>query len=293
MANGNGTFFTDCRFLSEDHLPQLYEAFSQAFSDYVIPFALTKEQFRNHISLNGVDLQRTVGCFDGERIIGFWLNGFGDWNGKPTVYDAGTGVVPERRRQGLSKTMFDVLLRTFAVNGIEQFLLEVVTTNAAAVELYRNLDFRPVRELALLQCDGDLKTDAPIPADIEICEISEPDWGHLCSFADGQPSWQNSVPAIRRSLVMKRILGAFFDESCVGYVAFSSRFGRLAQIAFDENYRNRGVGTALLRQMQENTAEGFSMQAINIDRSLDYAFRFFLNRGFYERLRQHEMIRAM
>lgn len=283
----------DCRFLSEDHFSQLYEAFIEAFSDYVIPFALTQEQFRNHIILNAVDLERTIGCFDGDRIVGFSLNGFGHWDGQLTAYDAGTGVVPHRRRRGLGDAMFDILLRRFASDGIEQFLLEVVTTNTAAVDLYRKLDFRPARDLALLQCDGQLNTAAPRPAGIEIRELSEPDWGHLSSFWDGKPSWQNSIEAIGRSRRMKRVRGAFLGQTCVGYVVFSSSFGRLAQIAVHKDHRDRGIGSALLREMQAHKADGFSMQVINVDTSLEAANRFFLNRGFYKRLTQHEMVRAI
>lgn len=293
MANGNETALRDCRFLNEDYFPQLYEAFIEAFSDYVIPFALTEEQFRNHIVLNAVDLHRTVGFLEKGRLVGFSLNGFGKWNGKPTAYDAGTGVVPSRRRQGLSNAMFHMMLPVFLEQGVEQFLLEVVTTNVGAVNLYEKLNFYPVRELALLQCDDKLSPARGQPPGVEIKEILEPDWKQLTTFWDGKPSWQNSVEAVIRSRQMKRILGAYSNEKCVGYMVFSSKFGRVAQIAVDRNYRNRGVGTALVHAMQSGMADGFSMQVINIDKSLAATVNFFLNLGFYERLSQHEMIRLM
>src|SRR6266513_179610 len=110
MDNGIETALRKCRFLNEDHFAQLYETFIEAFSDYVIPFALTETQFRNHINLNAVDLERSVGYVEGEKLIAFSLNGFGPWESKSTVYDAGTGVVPDFRRQGISETMFDMML---------------------------------------------------------------------------------------------------------------------------------------------------------------------------------------
>src|SRR5580765_279274 len=165
MDDGNKTCLMDYRFLGEDYFTKLYEAFIDAFSDYVLPFALTEAQFRNHIVLNAVDLKRTVGCIDGDKLSGFSLNGFGEWEGRSTVYDAGTGVVPSRRRQGISKAMFDLMLPVFERQGIEQFLLEVVTTNTAAIALYENLGFRKIRELALLQCDGPVSVAADLPRD--------------------------------------------------------------------------------------------------------------------------------
>jgi ribosomal protein S18 acetylase RimI-like enzyme len=290
MNNGNETGLKVCRFLDDSYFQSLYDAFIEAFSDYVVPFALTEIQFKNHIILNGVDLQRTVGCLIGEQLIGFSLNGFGDWHGRSTVYDAGTGVVPAHRRKGLSRAMFELMLPRFKTDGIKQCLLEVVTSNTAAVGLYEKLGFATGRILALLQCDDKIVSPVEIPQGIEIRVITKPDWDLFTKFWDGHPSWQNSVEAIARSRKIKRIVGAWNGARCVGYIVFSSTFGRVAQIAVDREFRNRGVGTALARTMQAETADGFSMQVINIDKSLENAVSFFRKLGFYERLSQYEMV---
>ena len=293
MDNGNETASRQCRFLNAEYFPQLYSTFIEAFSDYVFPFALTEVQFRNHIILNAVDLDSTVGCFENGRLIGFSLNGFGEWVGKPTVYDAGTGVIPAMRRQGVSEAMFAMMLPLFKEKGIEQCLLEVISGNSRAIRLYEKLGFHTVRELALLQCDGSVGLATGFPPDAEIREIVDPDWQILAGFWDGKPSWQNTTLAIRRSAVTKRILGAFIQDKCVGYIVFSSRFGRISQIGVDKNYRNQGIGTMLVKKMQDETADGYSLQIINIDTSLKTAMSFFINRGFYERLTQFEMIKPM
>ena len=290
MDNGNETNSRHCRFLNADYFPQLYETFTEAFSDYVYPFALTETQFRNHIALNAVDLDRTIGCIDNGRLVGFSLNGFGTWDGKETVYDAGTGVVPRYRRQGISDAMFEMMIPVFQERGIKQCLLEVIKGNDGAIDLYKKLGFDTTRELGLLQCDGDIKSAYEPPPDVEICEITEPDWAQLSTFWDGHPSWQNSNDAISRSFAMKKMAGAFIDGRCVGYVVYSSRFGRVAQMAVSFNYRNRGIGTMLLQKVQSDTEPGYSLQVINIDKGLSAAVSFFAERGFYERLSQYEML---
>ena len=73
MDEGNKTALRRCRFLNDEYFSKLYKTFLEAFSDYVMPFALTEAQFRNHITLNGVDLDRTVGCEEGDRLIAFSL----------------------------------------------------------------------------------------------------------------------------------------------------------------------------------------------------------------------------
>lgn len=279
--------------MDEGYLQELYNAFIEAFSDYVIPFALTETQFRNHINLNAVDLDRTIGCFGDDRLIGFSLNGFGEWNGKRTVYDAGTGVLPNFRRQGVSKAMFEVMMPTFKGDGIEQWLLEVITSNNAAISLYEKLGFKIVRELAVLQCDGKINGPREMPRNIEIRQIETPDWTLLRLFWDGETSWQNSTAAIERNRTNRNMLGAFTDGKCVGYVVFSPKFGRVAQLAVDKDHRNRGIGSALMLAMQSSMADGFSPQIINIDKSLTTAMDFFKNRGFYENVSQYEMIMQM
>jgi ribosomal protein S18 acetylase RimI-like enzyme len=293
METGNETASRECRFLSEMHFDALYATFTEAFSDYVFPFALTEKQFRNHINLNGVDLERTAGCFEGGKLVGFSLNGFGKWQGHETVYDAGTGVIPAARRKGVSEAMFDMMLPRLQADGVTQCLLEVVTTNTGAIRLYEKLGFKPVRELALLQCDGAVKPTASRPNDVVIEQIDEPDWEKISSYRDGRPSWQNSDDALRRCINIKRVLGAFVDGNCVGYLIFSVNFGRMAQMAVDPKYRNRGIGTLLLQRMQEMTLSGYSIQIINLDNSLDEAMRFFRDRGFYERLVQYEMVLSL
>lgn len=293
MDNGNKTISRHCVFLDGNCFTQLYETFIEAFSDYVFPFALTETQFRNHINLNAVDLERTVGCVDEGRLVGFSLNGFGEWEGKTTVYDAGTGVIPAYRRQGVSDAMFEMMLPVFSAKGIEQFLLEVVATNHGAIQLYEKLGFKAVRELALLQCDGKVKTGRYLRPDVEVRDIGEPDWDLLMTFWDGKPSWQNSVAALKRSITLKRILGAFADGICVGYIVFSAKFGRVAQIGVDKRYRHQGIGTMLVQKMQAATDDGYSLQVINLDKSLESVMKFFSHRGFYERLSQHEMIKLL
>jgi len=196
------------------------------------------------------------------------------WNGRSTVYDAGTGVIPEYRRQGLSNRMFELMMPEFSSRGCQQYLLEVVTTNDKAIALYKGLDFLTTRTLSLLHCEGDMVAREGAGDDFELREIETPDWGSLCTFWDGEPSWQNSTNAVDRSRHNKRFIGAFKGEKCVGYIVYSSPFGRIAQLAVDRDHRRRGIGTRLVKMMIAETAAGQRPQVINIDRSIDSAMTF-------------------
>lgn len=293
MYDRNETSAFECRFLSEDHFSSLHQKFVEAFSDYSRPFEFNERQFRNHIVLNAVDLTRSVGCYRGDELIGFSLNGFGRWEGKSTVYDAGTAVIPSHRRLGASETMFEMMVPVFRDSGAEQFLLEVITTNEPAVNLYKKLGFEVLRELLLLEAPGQLKIGREPNMDITVRGITAADLPLFAHFWDGAPSWQNSNEAIQRSEQIKKILGAFIGERCVGYIVFSSGLGRVAQFVVDKNHRNRGIGNRLLMAMQDDLAEGCKMQVLNIDSAVADTVKFLMSRGFERVLSQFEMIKPL
>ena len=282
-----------CRFLDESYFAELHHAFLQAFSDYVMPFELNEAQFRNHVVLNAVDLASSVGVFDGGKLIGFTLNGLGRWKGLATIYDAGTGVFPDYRRRGLSNNMFAMMLPRFRSLGYRQCLLEVITINEKAINLYKKLGFQTTRVLSLLHLTDTVRKAAGNVEGIETREIEHADWEHLKTFWDGEPSWQNSPEAIDRSRDRKRFIGAFNGDQCVGYLIYAVNVGRIAQMAVDPQYRRRGIGTVLLRSMIADINEDATPQVINIDRSIASGMAFFEKHGFTERLSQFEMMLEM
>ena len=226
-------------------------------------------------------------------MVGFTLNGFGVWNGMPTVYDAGTGVVPAMRRRGVSKAMFDFMLPEFKAAGAKQLLLEVIVGNEPAVELYKKLGFEINRDLLLLEAPPDIKITSRLNPDIDVRLIPAADLGDLTGLWEGSPSWQNSNAAVRRSEPNKTILGAFLAGKCLGYIVFSTGLGRIAQLFVDRAYRKQGVATRLLAAMSSEMKPDAPMQVLNIDKSLTTPVQFFKDLGFREVLAQHEMIKTL
>ena len=290
MHPRNETPTFECRFLDESYFEILLEKFGEAFSDYARPFELDLVRFRNHINLNAVDLSRSVGCFEEGKMVGFSLNGFGKWNGKETVYDAGTGVIPDRRRLGASEGMFNFMVPVFKAAGIEQYLLEVITHNHPAVNLYQKLGFTIQRELLFMEASAELDPTIRPNPDIEVHRLAPADLRHLSSMWGAHPSWQNSNEAIERSNHLKSIIGAYIDNECAGYIVFSRGLGRIAQFVVDSRFRNKGVGSRLLTEMKAEMTPGAKMQVINLDKVLAETVQFFQNRGFQPILSQYEMV---
>lgn len=288
MTNGNKTLNIQYKFLSGIELPTLFATNQAAFSDYLVPMNLTKEQFRNHLVQNAVDLSMSVGAFEGERLVGYTLNGFGKWNEVQTAYDAGTGVIPEFRKRGIGTAMFEFMLPTLKLMGTKQILLEVLSNNDKAISLYGRLGFVKTRDLSFYEQSEILK-----PKKDErflVKQVEKPDWDSLEEFWDVKTSWQFSTESFKRSMAKKKVLGAFVDDECIGYSAVFTESGSIPQLAVKREYRRNGIAARLVAEMQKQIAPDKKLRFSNVDESLEDLSAFTDSLGFKKTLSQFEMI---
>ncbi len=278
------------RLLSSKDFDLLYECFLDAFSDYEVSMQMSREQFAQRFVRDGVRLELSAGAFDEDKLVGFYMNAIGHWNGELTAYDAGTGVRPSHRGRGIAKELFAFVLPHLQAAGITQYLLEVLSSNAPAVALYRRLGFSDSRELAVLRT-GTVIGSKPDLRRVSIRTVLEPDWELFESFWDGSPSWQNSIDAVHRITDETLMTGAYVDEECVGYGVVFRPSSNLMQLAVSRKHRRRGIGSLLLSALQREASEPLKVN--NVDENLKGTLAFFEASGFHVALKQFEMIRSI
>lgn len=91
--------------LDNTNIETLHQAFLNAFSDYQVKMDLPLWKFQGMLQRRGYVPGISMGAFKDEALVGFVMNGFRNWNGKPTVYDIGTGVIGEYRKQGITSNI--------------------------------------------------------------------------------------------------------------------------------------------------------------------------------------------
>jgi ribosomal protein S18 acetylase RimI-like enzyme len=265
------------RTLHPDDFESLYAAFVAAFSDYVVPFALTREQLAEMITRRGWVPELSVGAFEGEAMVAFTINAVeGD-----RAYDSGTGVVPAHRRRGLGRALME---RSFALlrERCSSYVLEVIDANTRAVELYRATGFEVTRGL---QC---WTYESSSVRGFETSSLKSLDDGKtrwLDDF-DVSPSWQNSDASIARAKAPHVTLG---NED--GYAVVFPGSGDLAQLAVRRDARRRGIGTRLLRSAA--AVAGKPLRILNVDESGGGIAAFLEANGAKRTVRQLEMIRPL
>ncbi len=261
------------RTLTGNDFDVVHATFLEAFSDYLVPLALTREQLAEMMTRRGWVPEASVGIFDGERMVAFTLNGIeGD-----RAYDSGTGVVPSHRRRGLGKEMIDFVEPVLRGRGCAEYVLEVLEPNEKAIGLYLGAGFRETRRFQCwrLECGGDAAAFESGSAAAAL----QKDWW------DVEPSWQNSSASIRRAKDTYRILG---NED--GYVVVFPSNGDIPQLAVRPEARRRGLGTRLLQAAA--AAAGKPLRIVNVEDHPGIA-AFLEAAGAVRTVRQIEMVKPL
>lgn len=283
-------------FLRPEDMSMLHETFLKAFSDYMLPIHLTPEQFNAKVKREGIVPSFCVGAYAGEEMVGFILTGLGEWKGQPTAYNAGTGVVFAHRGNQLTRRMYELLLPKLRESGTELCLLEVIHKNESAFKVYKNLGFEITRSVDSYRATKEnFVLQAPQIEDVAITLVKMPDWSAYQNFCAYEPTWQNTAVAYNHFPNGKAFLEARTETSeteaseVVGYIAFLIENGAVLQLAVHPDFRDRGIGTALLREALR-VVTGKALMFINIHTEASGFISFLERRNFTRFLSQYEMV---
>jgi len=283
---------------------EILETHNSAFSDYEAQMNWTLPQFKNINKQRGVRYDLSMGAFDGDKLVGFIINGAGDWNNKPTVYDCGTGIIKEYRHTGIGTEIILRLIKLLQDEGISQYLLEVIKSNENAYQLYLKQGFEIIREFDCAVAEiavikekiEERKEDLQVIQDdknFEICEITQPNWDIFKTFWDKTPSWQNSIESIERNREVLTIIGVNYKETPVGYAAFDPRSCGIAQLAIHPKFRRRKLGMVLLNRIIQSSPTATRVSIINIDKDLSSFIGFYESLDFKLFVEQYEMMKMI
>lgn len=271
-------------------IDELLSVFNHSFSDYVIPFHLTKEVLISKIAAEKLDMNLSAGAFDDGKLVGFILQSEKVENGEKIIYNGGTGVVPESRGKGLVRKMYDFIIPVLKERNANTLLLEVIEGNQPAIRAYENLGFAIVRRL--LCFNGSIQQGKE-NAEVSIRDLKDFQWDLLCSFWDIEPSWQGSVFVLEPMPENYVTLGASDGEKLVGYIIYGPAAKKIYQFAVDKNYRNRGIGTKLFNAVKEKNG-GQTIALNNVDDSSENTSQFLSEKvGLNNWLSQFEMKRPI
>ncbi|WP_330671425.1 GNAT family N-acetyltransferase [Anaeromicrobium sp.] len=261
----------------------------RAFSDYQVKIDLPFWKFKEMLQRKGYVSCLSIGAFKNEELVGFVLNGFRNWNGKLTVYDIGTGVVGEYRKQGITSAMLLSIRELIKEKKVDQYLLEVIQSNTSAFQLYKKQGFEIVRNFSCFQLDKNKYRSMTSYKVKHMDKIDSTNWERLIKFWDFEPSWQNSIDSINATSDIFIYSIIHFDDNIVGYGIIDKKTGDIPQIAVDKNYRRKGIARSIVTDLLKNT-RSCSINVTNVDEESTSTKEFLIKLGFKYIIGQYEMI---
>lgn len=275
--------------LENTNIEILHQTFVDAFSDYKVKIDLPFWKFEQMLQRRGYVSEISIGAFINDKLVGFVLNGFRGWNGKSTVYDLGTGVVGEYRKQGITSNVLLKIGELLKEKKVEQYLLEVIQTNTSAFELYKKQGFEIVREFACFRLEKDNHKPMMTWKVEHVDKFNSTDWEQLKKFWDFAPSWQNSIDSII-SLQDAFIYSVVrIDNEIVGYGIVDKKTGDIPQIGVNKNYRRKGIAESIVSDLIGNV-EINRASVLNVDDKSEITKDFLVSLGFVYSVGQYEMI---
>jgi len=271
------------RKLTNISVPDIINAFNEAFSDYFIKLQLNEETMAAKMKSENIFLNYSVGAFENERLAGFILHGYDIVDGKKTIYNAGTGVLPAFRGQGITASLYRYCVPLLKKEGINSHILEVIDNNYPAIKIYEQNGFKKIRTLSAFKCGNIIANPQPFEIQ-QIKDIGE----ETRSFFSMSPTWQNSLASIKRDIQSHKISGVFLNNKLIAYAAYVPATGRVRQCAVHPFYRRKGVGTALFYYMMQNSTTG-ELVVTNFDNAYKPGVSFLQSLGFKKLLGLYEM----
>jgi ribosomal protein S18 acetylase RimI-like enzyme len=168
----------------------------QAFENYYVKMPSDQEYWIKRWQGARVNYQLSAGVFDGEKLVGFILHGVDtDHDGKLTAFNCATGVLPDYRRKGIVKDLYDFLAPMLISAGVEKCGLEVITRNNIAIHSYEKVGFGIVKEYKCFF--GQLTPrDSETPG-FDFCKTDTPVWEQYDKMRACNFSWENSDKAVK------------------------------------------------------------------------------------------------
>lgn len=268
-------------------IEDVFDAFSQGFSDYIIKLSIPKDIFKKRFfGVEGNNLQHSFIAYDDEKPVGVVLGGIKDYEGTKTIRCGTLAVIPDYRGKGISQGLME-LHRSEAVNeGCKQMFLEVIVGNDRAINFYRKLGYEKIYDLFYYTLKDASILASKYNSSMEIKNIGIAGLRAIRErVREVHINWQSDMEYIEMS-EGQITLGAFIDNKLVGAVSVN-RNTRINFIYVEYSFRNKGIGTGLLLK----AAKELKLEKITAGIPSNASIHGFLRHLGFERdsLSQYEM----
>ena len=263
-------------------LSTLTAVFNQAFTGYFVPINMSEEGMADRLARARIHLNQSVGAFIDDHLVAFMLTGLEQRGDRKIAYNAGTGVVPDYRRQRLVKQMYAWAEDLWRSAGFTDLTLEVIVENKYAIKAYEGVGFQISRQLASFKYQR-ANTSSTISG---LRQVEKPNWSLYTQLRAFDPSWDFNRAGVEAVIQHYQ----FYEKSDASgdFFAIVNENGKIAQAGCSSGtVENWGV---LLNHL-ENLYE--TLMWVNIDVRAEALMNAIQERGWEPIIEQYEMFRSL
>jgi ribosomal protein S18 acetylase RimI-like enzyme len=279
------------KLLSNIPVEQVHQAFTEAFSDYEVPIHMPFEKFAEMLKTRDLNPEFSVGCFDGELLVGFILTGNRDINGQKVCYDGGTGVIKAYRRKGIGEMLLKELLLILRDKKVDRFVLEVLENNTPAIKLYEKHGFVKTRKLECFEVEKHELRPVPdrgfgITVTNPACPVQNEELYRLYL-----PTWQNEIKSVLNVSEKFTCISLACSGKILGYGFIHKTRGDIPQIGILEEWKYWGLESHLIAELARQT-NNEKIVVLNVEAE-NYLGESLRKLGFKNFVNQWEMVLEM
>lgn len=263
---------------------EITQCLNLAFSDYALPLQLSEEQLQTLFTMNGVDKSLSFGAFFNSRLIGFILNSCSIYNNQKSVFDVGTGVIPEHRGKKVFTDLFAFTEQELLRHKIDMYYLEVLKQNTRAIHAYKKEGFSIVREFSILKSSSIQKNGNF--DEVEYIDLDNWDFGKADNCIYVNPSYEHSTNIL---MLNPRLYGVSYHQTnnqLTSFCIFSKENGHIMQLGYTK-------ADDLIMLLQSLMSRFDNIIVKNIDMEYPEVIEVLNSVGFVELTRQFEMAKSL
>lgn len=272
---------------SDVNINDVFEAFNQGFSDYIIKINMTMDLFvKRFFGAEGNSLKHSFIAYDENKPIGVVLGGIKNYEGIKTSRCGTLAVIPDYRGKGVSQGLMELHRSEALKQECKQMFLEVIVGNDRAINFYKKLGYEKIYDLYYYTLNDVSKLINKHRLNIIYRNVNMDEFKAIREKScDVHINWQNDTDYIEMS-ENQITFGAFVNNKMIGVIS-ANKNTRLSFIWVDNKWRNHGIGTSLVIK----AAEELSLSKITIGLPNNTSIQGFANKlGFgKDKLSQYEM----
>lgn len=271
--------------LENTEFVDILNCFNLSFSDYFVKFEATYDYLWERWQAAGVDYSLSFGVFDNRKLVGFIISCSGDIDSKKTIYNSGTGVIPSHRGQRLISRIYQEAIPYFKEKGFEQSLLEVITENWKAIQVYKKAGFKVTRELdCLLGTWQKQKTKDARGYEIDISGTwTKEEFEMLESTI---PTWESKLLALHNRPEYYLAYKLYYQQQLKAIIICGNELNFISQILLRDLHDYNSIAVLMNKICEDKQV----IKINNLDVQHSGLLNLFTESGITSSLRQYEMI---